>query len=81
MKITCPKCQGDGEVKLSPKLSAVLALVPRQPRYTSVSAVATALGIKNTAANNRLEKMRAMKLVDRTGVAAIGWFYFQPKSK
>lgn len=82
MKTKCPKCKGTGAVPLTAKLDAVYRALPVYTSLVSAKGSTTAgeiaerLDIKPTAANNRLEKLRKLGLVERAELTT-GWGYYR----
>lgn len=62
-KICCPSCRGSGCIDLPRVHREVFDLL--RERGLTAADVSTALNIKSTAANNRLEYLRSLGLVDR----------------
>lgn len=63
IKARCTHCNGTGKRQLSRVLAATMATIGRGT--WSAEEIAIDMGIANTAANNRLEKLRGLGLLRR----------------
>ena len=65
-RLTCPRCRGTGKLPLKPYLARTMAAVPRTDTITA-AALLRRLGdaVTVNAIVNRLEKLRALRLVRR----------------
>jgi hypothetical protein len=78
-EVVCPKCRGAGSIDLAEPLLRVLRFV-RQHRQATAQDVFEMLGREvthPTAANNRLEDLRKLQLLDRRRRGR-NWVYFIP---
>jgi len=79
--MTCTACGGRGHVPLAFEMQATLLLL-RERRFLSATDLAKMLpGLKQTAANNRLEHLRRVGLADRKSTTGRRWVYFPVSRK
>jgi len=71
-KVKCVRCEGTGEVSLSPVMEETLALFAGGRLWTAAD-IAQKLDIAHSAACNRLTDLKDLGLIERTQKTKMGF--------
>lgn len=73
--VCCSRCAGSGRVKLSPRYARTLAIIRSTGGLSAPDIARDMDDATTTAANNRLEKLRAWGFVTRERLELVGFVY------